>query len=88
MSSESQVVIVRVVPKKETSFVILNLLINKISRIFFMNCLRLYFIYEYSSISITYYATEILVYKFVIYKGLEFWFICLNESVIDQEWVT
>ena len=53
-----------------------------------MNCLRLYFIYEYSSISITYYATEILVYKFVIYKGLEFWLICLNESVIDQEWVT
>lgn len=75
-------------PKKETSFVILNLLINKISRIFFMNCLRLYFIYEYSSISITYYVTEILVYKFVIYKGLEFWLICLNESVIDQEWVT
>ena len=53
-----------------------------------MNCLRLYFIYEYSSISITYYVTEILVYKFVIYEGLEFWLICLNESVIDQEWVT
>ena len=50
-----------------------------------MNCLRLYFIYEYSSISITYYVTEILVYKFVIYKGLEFWLICLNESVIDQD---
>ena len=66
---------------------ILNLLINKISRIFH-EFLRLYFIYEYSSISITYYVTEILVYKFVIYKGLEFWLICLNESVIDQEWVT
>ena len=53
-----------------------------------MNCLRIYFIYEYSSISITYYVTEILVYKFVIYEGLEFWLICLNEYVIDQEWVT
>ena len=41
---------------------ILNLLINKIKE-FFINCLRLYFIYEYSS-------TEILVYKFVMYGGL------------------
>ena len=67
---------------------ILNLLIDKIKEIFFMNCLRLYFMYEYSSISIIYYVTKILVYKFVIYKGLEFWLICLNKSVIDQEWVT
>ena len=53
-----------------------------------MNYLRLYFIYEYSSISIIYYVTEILVYKFVVFKGLEFWLISLNKSVIDQESVT
>ena len=53
-----------------------------------MRYLRLYFIYEYSSISLTYYLPEILVYKFVIYEVLKFWLICLNESVIDQEWVT
>ena len=53
-----------------------------------MNCLRLYFIYEYSSISVIYYVIEILIYKFVMYGGLEFWLIFLNESVIDQERVT